>query len=98
MIDAEQSELNAYAKFRERFLMEVFPKVYQRMQKDGTLAEHLEETAREAKDLFDQISGEMQSQVNRTPGSWEETVAKLEAIPVTVSEIVQAEVLLMPPS
>ena len=98
MIDAEQSELNAYAKYRERFLRESYPKQLRRMEKDGTLAEHLQEKAQEAKDLFDQISAEMQAKVNATPGSWEETVQKLEAIPVTASEIVQTEVLQTPPS
>ena len=93
----EQRAVTGYVKFRERFLMESFPKVYKKMEKAGTLANHLEATALEALEMESDLRTQMHRQAVGADGSFEETAEKLKQIPLVVAEIVQAEVLTVPP-
>ena len=97
LTDAEQRAVTGYVKFRERFLMESFPKEYKKMVKAGTLQSHLEDVAMEALEMESDLRSQMHRQAVAASASYEETVKNLERIPVVVDEIVQAEVLTAPP-
>lgn len=85
---AIESEITGYAKARERFLMEAFPKVYQRMEKDHTLGDHLQETGETAAVLFQNLFVEMTQKLRSQNLPHLELVAELKAVPLKANEIV----------
>lgn len=93
-----RNEIRGYAKARERFLMEAFPKVYQRMVKDGTLAEHLQEIGEEAALQFETMVGQTRAKVlaSDLPSQEIERILKSQA-PLQANEIVMHDIVLVPP-
>ena len=99
MTDEPQSDPTGYAKARERFLREAFPEVLKAMEKAGTLGDHLEETAFEAEQLFETIVGDIRAQTLKSEEMpYLKKVQALEQAPIVASEIVMAEVILVPPA
>ena len=89
-------EIAGWSKARERFLQEAFPKVYARMEANGTLATELEEKGIEAHEMFETIVHQIRQQARGK--SYLEAVEILKHASVTASELVMHDVILVPPT
>lgn len=99
MTAGEDREINAFRLARERFLKESYPEEYDRMQKDGTLEASLQETALEAKEMFDRVERQIREQALAKPdASFQDTAEALKRAPVMASEVVAEELIQTPPS
>lgn len=85
-----------FSKRRETFLRQEFPKQYREMQKDGSLAEHLEQVGQEAEEMW----SDLRAQMTNNPDMPQEMGARFqafEAIPIKLWEIVNEALILRPP-
>ena len=93
-----RNEIRGYAKARERFLMEAFPEVYQKMVRDGTLAEHLQDVGEEAALQFQTMVQQTRAKViaSDLPPLEVERILKSQA-PLQANEIVLNNVVYVQP-
>lgn len=96
--DGEQSEITAFGKARERFLMEAFPEVYKKMKADGSLEAHLKDVGEEAQTLFNSTVAQIRSKAHKDNLPFLELAKTLQQAPVIASELVMHDVILTPPS
>ena len=94
----EEKEIAAFRLARERFLKEAYPEEYARMQKEGTLEASLQETALEAKEMFDLVVRQVRDEALARPGKFQQTAEAIRNAPVMASELVAEELIQTPPS
>jgi len=84
-----------YAKQREAFLKAEFPKLHKKMTADGTLDDHLKMIAEESEDLASTLYSQM---MEAAPEEMDKRMQHFEGIPLAIREIVQHDLILVPPS
>jgi hypothetical protein len=84
-----------YARAHHRFLKEANPKFLRQLQESGMLEEHLREIGESAEAMYETLTTQMSNDPN-LPTDFMERVKALEAIPVTVDELVMHEFILQP--
>lgn len=90
-----QPTAQTWAKARDLFLKEAYPKQYAKMQKDGTLAEHLKATGQDAQEMWEDSKAAMMTAPG-LPTEYADRVKKLEQIPETVRELVNHDLIHAP--
>lgn len=86
-----------FAKARELYLKQEFPKQYQQMKQAGTLKPHLEETGQEADEMWSLLEAQMANDPE-LPEEYAERVKALERIPEVVRELVNHDLIHVPPA
>lgn len=81
-----------FAKARDLYLKESFPRLYAEMEKKGVLKEHLSTVGREAMEMWEDLQAQMMNNPD-LPGTYHERVKELEKIPEVVREMVNHEIL-----
>lgn len=82
-----------YAKAHQNFLERNNPKFLQQMPEPQ---KYLDGIGQEAAEMYADLADRMHSEVNRKKLEFMDRLRELEAIPVTVDEIVMSELILQP--
>jgi len=85
-----------FAKARDLFLKQAYPAKYEKMQKAGTLQPYLEQTGKDADEMWHQIQHQMMSEPT-LPQDYANRVEALERIPEVARELVNHDLIHVPP-
>lgn len=84
-----------FSQMRRQFLEETYPELYEEMQKQGTLEEHLTQIGLEAEEMWEDLSATMSNDPD-LPEDFASRVQRLNQIPEIVREIVSRELIHAP--
>jgi hypothetical protein len=88
-------QAQGYAKRHREFLSQTNPKMLEKLRASGELLSYLKGIGEQAEEMYETLSAQMQTSKNLPTEYWARVKA-LEAIPVTVDEIVMSELILQP--
>jgi hypothetical protein len=89
------TKAQGYARMHRQFLQNSNPQMLSSLQKSGELPAYLERIGQSAEQMYDTLEAQMMT-AKDLPKDYQAKVQALEAIPLTVDEIVRSEIVNQP--